>query len=314
MKTTLLSVMLLFSCLSLQAQVLGTNVNYSTGGTNVPGYTGFFNSSDGWNNSGDPAWEGQKGWTGTGSGASSVSQVAGTTPSSPAGNGSGTLGLFLPSLPLNTTNVYLSRAFTPASAYFNTYAPFALTNTTVSLIAEWSILSFGANENDTFTIDLRNASDTASLLSFTINNQGVSDPLSYNFLVSSTGTSTLPQFEGTYGGLYRMQIDLSPVGGYSGSYALIDPVTRASLASFSLNPGTLAGGATSYDFGALRLGWELASGDPAAPGDLGIVVNEFTVTSSGTVIPEPGTWAAGAFLAFAGAYAMRRRRKAEAAA
>jgi hypothetical protein len=308
MKTTLLSVILLSSCLSLQAQVLGTNVNYSTGGTNVPGYTGFFNSSDGWNNSGDPAWEGQKGWTGTGSGVSSVSQVAGTTPSSPAGNGSGTLGVFLSSLPLNTTNVYLSRSFTPASSFG------ALTNTTVSLIAEWSILSFGANENDTFTIDLRNASDTSSLLSFTINNQGVSDPLSYNFLVSSTGTSTLPQFEGVYGGLYRMQVDLSPLGGYSGSYALIDPVSRASLSSFSFNSGTLAGGATSYDFGALRLGWELASGDANAPGDLGIVVNEFTVTSTGTVIPEPGTWAAGAFLALATAYVVRRRRKAEAAA
>jgi hypothetical protein len=307
MKTTLLSVILLYSCLSLQAQVLGTNVNYSTGGTNVPGYTGFFNSSDGWNNSGDPAWEGQKGWTGTGSGASSVSQVAGTTPSSPAGNGSGTLGVFLPSLPLNTTNVYLSRSFTLNK-------PLPLTNTVASFVAEWSILSFGANENDTFTIDLRNASDTASLLAFRINNQGVSDPLSYNFLVSSIGSSTLTQFEGTYGGLYRMQVDLSPLGGYSGSYALIDPVTRTNVASFSLNPGTLAGGATSYDFGALRLGWELASGNPNTPGDLGIVVNEFTVTSTGTVIPEPGTWAAGAFLAFATAYVVRRRRKAEAAA
>jgi hypothetical protein len=310
MKTRLLTAILFSTCFSLHAQTLGTNVNYSTGGTNVPGYTGFFNSSDGWNNSGDPAWEGQKGWTGSGSGVSSVSQVAGTTPSSPAGNGSGTLGVFLSSLPLNTTNIYLSRAFTPASAYFNTYAPFALTNTTVSLVAEWNILSFGPNEDDTFTIDLRNASDTSSLLSFTINNQGVSDPLSYNFLVSSTGTSTLPQFEGVYGGLYRIQVDLSPVGGYSGSFALIDPVTRASLSSFSLNSGTLAGGATSYDFGALRLGWELASGDVNAPGDLGFVVNEFTITSTGTVIPEPGTWVAGAFLAVAGAYTMRRRRKA----
>jgi hypothetical protein len=302
MKTTLLSVILLTSCLSLQAQVLGTNVNYSTGGTNVPGYMGYFNSSDGWNNSGDPAWEGQKGWTGSGSGVSSVSQVAGTTPSSPAGNGSGTLGLFLPSLPLNTPNVYLSRIFPQTG-------PFALADPTFSFVAEWSILSFGGNENDTFTIDLRNASDTASLLNFRINNQGVSDPLSYNFLVSSIGSSTIAQFEGTYGGLYRMQVDLSPVGGYSGAFELLDPVTRASLGSFALNSGTLAGGATSYDFGALRLGWELASGDPNAPGDLAIVVNEFTVTSTGIAVPEPGTWAAGAFLALAGAYSMRRRRK-----
>jgi len=167
----------------------------------------------------------------------------------------------------------------------------------------------GGSEDDTFTIDLRNATDTASLLSFRINNQGLVDPLNYNFLVSSVGAATNPQFQGVYGGLYRMQVDLSPSGGFSGSYALIDPVTRTSISSFSFNPGTLAGGATSYDFGALRLGWELASGDPNDPGVLGIVVNEFTVTSTGQVVPEPGTWAAGAFLAVAGAYAMRRRRR-----
>lgn len=302
MKTKLFAVILLSSCFALQAQPT-TTVNYSTGGTNVPGYTGFFNSGNGWNNSGDPLWSGQQGWTGSGTGADSVSVITGTTPTSPAGNASGTLGVFIPSLPLNTANVYLSRSFTPQD-------PTSFVNATVSLVAEWSILDFGGGSvDDTFTIDLRNASDTSSLLSFRINNQGVSDPLSYNFLVSSTGTSTLPQFEGSYGGLYRMQIDLSPLGGYSGSYALIDPATRTSLSSFSFNPGTLAGGATSYDFGALRLGWELASGDPGDPGVLGIVVNEFTITSSGTVIPEPGTWAAGALLALGGAYAMRRRRK-----
>lgn len=304
MKAKLLVLLSLTSCLTLQAQIVSTNLNFSTGGTNVAGYTGFFNSADGWNNSGDPAWEGQQGWSGSGSGADSVSVVGGITPSSPAGNASGTLGFFLPSLPLNTTNVYLTRTFTPED-------PADFINNTVSLVAEWSIFTFGPNENDTFTIDLRNASDTASLLAFRINNQGVSDPLSYNFLVSSIGTSTLAQFEGSYGGLYRMQVDLSPVGGYSGSFSLIDPNTRAALASFSLNPGTLLGGATSYDFGALRLSWELASGDANAPGELGIVVNEFTVTSAGTVIPEPGTWAAGAVLAIlVGVYTVRRRRAA----
>ena len=304
MKAHLLAILLLLGCVSANAQI-ATVVNYSTGGTNVPGYTGFFNSADGWSNSGDPAWEGQKGWTGSGSGASSVSQVGGITPSSPANNGSGTLGVFLPTLPLNTTNIYLSRSFTAAP-------DLSLTNSTVSFIAEWSILSFGPNQNDTFKIDLRDVTGTTSLLSFNINNQGVTDPLSYNFLVSSTGASTTNQFEGTYGGLYRMQIDLSPVGGYSGSYSLVNPTTRTNIASFSLNPGSLAGGYTSADFGALRLSWELDSGDPNAPGDLGFVVNEFTVSSTGTVIPEPGTWAAGACLAVAAILIARRRRLAAA--
>jgi len=169
MKTQLLAAALFSSCLSLHAQVLGTNVNYSTGGTNVPGYTGFFNSGNGWNNSGDPLWSGQQGWTGSGTGADSVSVVTGTTPTSPAGNASGTLGLFLPSLPLNTTNIYLSRIFPQA-------IQLALSNATISFVAEWSILSFGPNENDTFTIDLRNATDTASLLTFRMNNQGLVDP------------------------------------------------------------------------------------------------------------------------------------------
>jgi hypothetical protein len=307
MKALFLTIIAVASCISAHAQIVSTNINYSTGGTNVPGYTGFFNSADGWNNTGDPAWEGQKGWTGSGSGASSVSQVAGITPSSPVGNGSGTLGVFLPSLPLNTTNIYLSRVFTPAPGL-------ALTNSTVSLVAEWSILSFGPSANDTFIIDLRNTNDTASLLSFRINNQGVTDPLSYNFLVSSIGSSTNTQFEGTYGGLYRMQVDLSPSGVFSGSYSLVDSTTRTNIASFSLNPGSLVGGYTSADFGALRLSWELASGNPNAPGDLGFVANEFTVSSVGTVVPEPGTWAAGACLAVAAIFIARRRRKAEAAA
>lgn len=267
-------------------------VNFSTGATNVPGYTGYFNSADGWNNSGDPLWSGQKGWTGNGQGADSVSVYSSITPPSPAGNASGTLGVFLPPS-LTSTNVYLERSFTAET-------PLSMPNATVSLVAEWTILNFGSATNDTFRFDLRNTANTASLLAFTMNNIGTTP--GFNYLVSSTGNATQAQFETTYGAVMRMVVDLTDTN-YSGTYALIDGVTRTNIASFALNSGTLAGGSTAYDFGTLRLEWDLASGNPNSPGDLGIVVNEFTVSS----IPEPST---AALLTAAGvclAMALRRR-------
>jgi hypothetical protein len=310
MKNTTLLLAALAIAANAQAQ-LATNVEFSTGGTNVPGFTGFFNAADGWNNVGDPAWEGQQGWTGSGSGADSVSVITDVTPTSPAGNASGTLGLFVPALPLNTANVYLERAFTPGDPF--------LTNVTVSLVAEWTIgeAFVGATAlNDTFVFDLRTVDNTASVLTFQMNNVGVSDPLIYNYLVSSLGSTTQTQFETTYGGgggvVMRMQVDLTDTT-FSGTYSALDGATRSVLGGDSLNSGTLAGGLSALDFGILRLGWNLASNNPNDPGDLYIAVNEFTVTTSGTVIPEPGTWAAAAILGLATVVVMHRRRRASAA-
>jgi hypothetical protein len=238
--------------------------------------TGNFTTGNGWSNSGDPLWQGQQGWTGTGSGADSVSVVGGITPGTPTGSASGTLGIFLPTLPLNTADVYLERAFTPASV--------SLTNATVSLVAEWSILTFGPNDNDTFTFDLRNTANTASLLQFQMNNVGTAP--GFDYLVSTVGGGTQSQFQTTYGALMRMVVDLTDTT-YSGSYSLIDATTRTNIASFELKSGTLAGGLNAYDFGVLRVGWDLASGDASTPGDLGLVVNDLTVVS----VPEPSTLA-----------------------
>lgn len=285
-----------------------TFVNYSTGGTNVPGYTGFFNSSDGWNITGAPLWEGQEGWGGTGSGADSISIVANVTPTnaplSPGTNASGTLGVFIPALPLNTNNVYVDRVF-------NTASSFSLTNATVRFVAEWSLLDFDTNsaafESDIFNIELRNVANTASLLNFqmgTNNAQG-----GFNYRVTSTGLATTNQFDAGFGSLYRMQVDITETGAFSGFVDLLNPVTRTNLGSLSLSSGFLAGGATAYDVGAIRLGWQLTDG-VNDPGVLGIAVNEFTVTSTGTVIPEPGTWAAAALLGFGAVLVIYRRRHA----
>jgi len=289
------------SLVSLQAQT--TIVNYSTGGTNVSGYTGFFNTADGWNNSGDPLWQGQQGWGGTSTGADSVSQVAGITPSSPANNGSGTLGVFVPALPLNTTAPYLERTFTPMSTA-------VFTNISLNFTAEWALLEFGPTPwDDTFTFDLRNAANTASLLTFQLNPAGAGAGFDYEF--NSTGSSTISQFDTTYGALIRMQVDVTG-SSYTGSYDLINGVTRAVISSGSLTGGTLAGGAVASDIGAFQFGWKLASGDANDPGTLGTVVNEFTFTSTGDPIPEPGTWAVGALLLSGAAASIYRRRKAAA--
>lgn len=281
-----------------------TVVNYSTGGTNVSGYTGFFNTADGWNNSGNPVWEGQEGWTGTGTGADAVGQFAGLTPSSPANNGSGSLGVFIPALPLNTTTPYVQRTFSPGLTSVSGF----YTNVSTSFVAEWAVLEFGPTPwDDSFTFDLRNAANTVSLLNFTLGPQN-SPTLDYN--VAASGSSSVNQFDVYYGSLIRMQVDVSSTGSYSGSFQLLDGVTRNVLSSGSLNSGSMAGGAVASDIGALRFGWQLASGDANDPGTLGTMVNEFTFTSTGDPIPEPGTWAVGALLLGGAALTIYRRRKA----
>ncbi len=300
MKKHILSAVIAAVCAAtLQAQT--TIVNYSTGGTNVPGYTGFFNSADGWNNVGDPLWQGQKGWTGTSSGADSVSVIAGTTPSG-ANDASGTLGVFLPALPLNTTSVTLDRGFTPMSTMF-------FTNIAVSFVAEWNIIDFSAPTpyNDKFTFDLRNTANTQSLLSFSM--QGPAVNPGFDYTLASTGTSTINQLDASYGALVRMQVDLVGTG-YSGTLWTVNPTTRALTLIGSLNGGTLNNGLTASDFGSLQVGWDLASGDPNQPGTLGLVVNELTIQSTGDPIPEPGTWAMAAFLVSGAAATIYRRRKA----
>lgn len=282
---------------TLQAQT--TIVNYSTGGTNPPASGGFFNSGNGWSNVGNPLWEGQQGWTGTGTGADSVSVVVGVTPSG-AGNASGTLGVFLPALPLNTATPYIERSFTPMSTV-------TFTNIAVSYVAEWSLLNFGGpGQADTFTLDLRAGGSSALTFLLDPNTAG----LGFDYRLSSIGSGSVNQFDTTYGSLLRLQVDIAGTG-YSGTWELLDPTLRTVLSSGSLNGGTLAGGFSASDIDSLRLGWQLAGGTNA-PGDLGIVVNEFTISSTGDPIPEPGTWAVGALLLSGVAATIYRRRKARA--
>ena len=311
MRNLLFSLTAVACCASLHAGEV-TNVLYSTGGTNVPGYNGFFNASNGWDSTNDPDWQGQQGWTGTGSGADAVAVIDFYTPTNPAGNASGTLGVFVDNIPLNTSFVFVERTFAPITSLYG--VPFHTNTITASLVAEWSVLSFSnVGLDDTFVIDLRSTNNT-SLLSFSMNRSNTSDPLVYDYLVTSVTDTNRAQFETSYGALIRMQVDIATNSTFSGFYSLLDPVTRTPIAAtngqtvFNLNPGVLAGGATALDFQSLRLGWSLADG-VNDPGYLGILVNEFTVTSAGRLVPEPGTWAAAALLAVSATIVARRRRR-----
>jgi hypothetical protein len=67
--------------------------------------------------------------------------------------------------------------------------------------------------------------------------------------------------------------------------------------------GSLSTGTTAASFGSVSFDWELTNA--STPGGIYYVINDATVLS--TVIPEPGTWAAGVMLLGGALIALRRR-------
>jgi hypothetical protein len=65
---------------------------------------------------------------------------------------------------------------------------------------------------------------------------------------------------------------------------------------------------TAEDFATLSVDWELASTNNLLPGSNYLLANQFQVTTSGAVIPEPGTWAVSLLLLGIGGAYLRRRR------
>jgi hypothetical protein len=99
---------------------------------------------------------------------------------------------------------------------------------------------------------------------------------------------------------------------YNASLSQINSTNRSVITNITLVTGaSLASGMTATDFATLMVDWDLASGNPAEPGSNYLIANQFQVTTSGTPIPEPGTWAASLLLlGMGGAYALRRRAQA----
>jgi hypothetical protein len=190
-----------------------------------------------------------------------------------------------------TDNVRLWRSFTAADNP-------SLINQQVTFFSEWSLIGSldpGFPNLDVFAFDLRTAGDADSVLRLQltpgINLQANSYTLQ---AITDGGTSTLIDL--AYQALWQVRVDM-----YGSNYDLqitqISPSTRAVIANFSLvSGGLLSGGYTALDFATLALDWELDSNLNTEPGSNFIVVNDFTVTTSAEVIPEPGTWAFGALL------------------
>jgi hypothetical protein len=237
-----------------------------------------------------------------------VARVAGYTPS-PLANSSliqGGLGVADSILP-GTDNVQIWKTFSPSTTAF--------ANPTVSFFVEWSLIPSleGApyNLSDTFSFDLRNSANSASLLSLQltpgINIQANSYTL--QSIASGVGTSTLVDL--AYQALFQVQVDMTG-SSYNMQLWQINSTNRAVITNLTLvTGGSLATGTTALDFATIGVDWELASGNAAEPGSNYLIANQFQVTTSGTVIPEPGTWAAALLLSLSAAYVVRRRKSAE---
>jgi hypothetical protein len=236
-----------------------------------------------------------------------VARVAGYTPTPLANSSLIQGGLGVDSVLPGTNNVQIWKTFSPSTTAF--------ANPTVSFFVEWSLIPSleGApyNLSDTFSFDLRNSANSASLLSLQltpgINIQANSYTL--QSIASGVGTSTLVDL--AYQALFQVQVDITG-SSYNMQLWQINSTNRAVITNLTLvTGGSLATGTTALDFATIGVDWELASGNAAEPGSNYLIANQFQVTTSGTVIPEPGTWAAALLLSLSAAYVVRRRKSAE---
>jgi hypothetical protein len=298
------------SLVSVQAQVV-TETNYDARNFNTN--VGYVRGS-GIISTFQPAglrWEGNDDYDSTNFTGETdlVARVAGYTPS-PLANSSliqGGLGVGDGVIP-GTNNVNIWKSFAPSTTIFNP-AP------TVSFFAEWSLIPSLSGDPftaaDIFAFDLRNAANSASLLRLQltpgINIQANSYTL--QSIASGVGTNTLVDL--AYQALFQVRVDMTG-STYNASLSQINSTNRAVITNLTLVTGaSLSSGMTATDFATLMVDWDLASGNPALPGSNYLIANQFQVTTSGTPIPEPGTWAAAILLlSIGGAYAVRRRAQA----
>jgi hypothetical protein len=237
-----------------------------------------------------------------------VALVNGYTPVPPLSNNSliqGGVGVMSidPILP-GTNNVQIWKTFGASTTPYD--AP------TVSLFVEWSLIASSPSvytNSDTFSFDLRNVANSATLLSLQLTPGINLQSNSYTLQTVVDGATNAPIIDLGYGSLFQMQVDLTGSTFNLASLARLNPSTRAVITNFNnLTNGNLALGATALDFATIGIDWELTSGDTSDPGSNYLVVNQIEVTTAGTVIPEPGTWAASLVLLGIGAIYIHRRK------
>lgn len=136
-----------------------------------------------------------------------------------------------------------------------------------------------------------------------------------------TNGTTFRGFEIQYNALYRMtatlqgalfnlsMAGLQPQGTSTNiSGAQINITNYAVVTNQSIiTGGALSGAFTAADFERASVDWELSSGSIASPGANYMIMTANSVVSQLSVVPEPGTWAAGAALLVVTAFALRRR-------
>ena len=300
----------------LQAQVIVTETNYDARNFNTnAGYVRGFGITA-TNQSAGLRWNGNDPYNATTflGETDLVARAPGYTPP-PALNGFSSLiqgGNGVPDILPGTNSVNIWKTFTPSTTAF--------ANPTVSFFVEWSLIPSveGAPYNlaDTFAFDLRNAANSTSLLRLQLTPGINIQSNSYTLQLFASGEPTLTPIDLGYQSLFQARVDMTG-STYNLSLARINSTNRSVITNYNnlVAGASLAAGMTALDFGSIMVDWDLASGNPLEPGSNYHIANQFEVTTSGTVIPEPGTWAASLLLlTIGGAYIHRRNARRSAVA
>jgi hypothetical protein len=199
-----------------------------------------------------------------------------------------------------TSDVKLWKSFTPTASGVDS----------VLFTAQWSLigsLDGSYPDLDTFAFDLRTADNSASLLRLDLTPGIATIPNGYT-LQSIVGTNApVNRVDLGYQAVYEISVQMSG-GLYNMSLAQLNPSNQTVITNVNLVTGAaLNSGFTAGDFGTVGLDWELSSGVNTDPGSNYIIVNNFRTTTTGTPIPEAGTWVAGILLASLVGLRLKRR-------
>jgi hypothetical protein len=208
---------------------------------------------------------------------------------------------------------YVSTGYVPGTnnvRIWRSFAPVATGPThTISVFAEWSLVESldGSYPNlDTFSFDLRNVTDSASILKLQLTPGINVIPDAYTLQSIASGSPVGTLLDIPYRAIMQVQADITG-DTYNLTYARLNSATRAVIQSGTLvTGGSLAAGYSAMDIGVFAVEWDLLSADPNDPGSNYILVNDVSV------VPEPSTYALLALSGLAFICILRKRGKARA--